>query len=249
MGVVDSDVGQSTFGPPTTISMVTLSEPAQDLLSLRPKSLYFVGNNSPRGHFLEVVAGTKMMVDKARSGGCSAVVVDTSGLITPVYGTILKFHKIELVGPSYVVAFERADELEEILLAIGGRKSFGIKHLKVPKGVKRISPNERYERRKKSYRRYFSSAQEQRIERERVFVYPPKLDFLKMRDSSNLLVGLRDELGETLGIGILTAFDEQMLKVLTPVSDPRKVSALVVGVLRVEPSGDEAARITPFRFH
>lgn len=245
--LVDSDVGQSTFGPPTTVSMVTVTPRDENLRALKPQSLYFVGNNSPKGHFLEVIVGTKRMVEKAQESGASSIIVDTSGLIAPFYGSTLKYHKIDLLQPTHVVAFERKDELKEILSAIQGNKSFRIIRLKVPHQVKKISPPERYERRKKNYKRYFSTAKEIKLDWEKIAIYPPKLDLFKARDPFNLLVGLRDELGETLGLGILTGISEKSLKVLTPVSNTREVCALVIGVLRVERSGEEVGRSTVFK--
>ena len=249
-GLVDSDVGQSTFGPPTTVSMVTVTDRDENLRSLKPQSLYFVGNNSPKGHFLEVIVGTKRMVEKAEESGASSIIIDTSGLIAPFYGTTLKYHKIDLLQPTHVVAFERRGELKEILSAIQGNNSFQIIRLNVPHQVKKISPLERYERRKKNYKRYFSTAKEIELGWEKIAIYPPKLDLFKARDPFNLLIGLRDELGETLGLGILTGLSERSLKVLTPVSEAKKVSTIstiVLGALKVEPSGEEVGRITVFK--
>ena len=54
-------------------------------------------------------------MDVARRGGAELVVVDTSSLISGVYGQILKYHKMEVTRPEYVIGFERGEELDPLL--------------------------------------------------------------------------------------------------------------------------------------
>ncbi|HEV2892905.1 MAG TPA: Clp1/GlmU family protein, partial [Actinomycetota bacterium] len=106
---LDTDVGRTTVGPPTTIGLKHVLEAKHledDELALAD-GLYFVGWVSAQFHLLPLVAGTAKLMDVARRGGAELVVVDTSSLISGVYGQILKYHKMEVSRPEYVIGFER----------------------------------------------------------------------------------------------------------------------------------------------
>ena len=80
---VDSDVGQSTVGPPTTIGLKFISS-ADDLEPerlARADAIYFVGSTSPKGHMLPMVIGAMKLVEPARAPGAQLIMVDTTGFI------------------------------------------------------------------------------------------------------------------------------------------------------------------------
>lgn len=62
-----------------------------------------------------------------------------------------------------------------------------------------------------------------------------------------LLVGLEDEEGDLLGVGIIISMKwrEACAEILTPVKDPGSVARLVFGELRVAPDGVELGRLPP----
>ena len=64
VGLVDTDVGQSQIGPPTTIGVKILFQ-NPDWDTVEADSLYFVGWISPEGHLLQCVTGVRLMVDAA----------------------------------------------------------------------------------------------------------------------------------------------------------------------------------------
>src|SRR5258706_4741185 len=92
---VDSDVGQSTVGPPTTIGLKYISS-AEDLEPerlARADAIYFVGATSPKGHMLPIVIGAMKLVEHARAAGAEQIVVDSTGFIHGTQGQVLKIHK------------------------------------------------------------------------------------------------------------------------------------------------------------
>ena len=112
---VDTDIGQSRVGPPTTIGMKSLDGESPPVhLRGDADGMYFVGDVSPRGHFLEMLTGTRLMVESARETGADFVVVDTTGYVHDAPAVVLKQHKIELIRPDHVVCIGRSGELDQI---------------------------------------------------------------------------------------------------------------------------------------
>lgn len=113
--VVDSDVGQSEIGPPTTVGMALVPEPVEHLQELPPKRMYFVGATTPVNHLLQVTVGVKRMTDEAIALGSKLVVVDTSGLIRGSLGRTLKTQKVEAIVPKHIVGIRKGVELDPLL--------------------------------------------------------------------------------------------------------------------------------------
>lgn len=108
--IVDSDIGQSDIGPPTTVG---LGHPRFPLIRLAETELvdaYFAGDTSPAFCLEEVIHGTKEMMSKANAL-TDKVLLDTCGLVTGVMGEYLSTGIIEAVQPDMLVALERDDEL------------------------------------------------------------------------------------------------------------------------------------------
>src|SRR6266545_6253801 len=114
---LDADLGQKVVGPPTAVTLRQLRGP-QDLEPpslARPDAMYFVGATSPQGQLLPLVVGADLLLNRAIDEGADLVVVDTSGLVSGVYGQILKYHKIELLQPDVVIGLQRGEELAPLL--------------------------------------------------------------------------------------------------------------------------------------
>jgi polynucleotide 5'-kinase involved in rRNA processing len=109
---VDSDIGQSTVGPPTTIGLKLCLDGAEvTRTSVRvADALGFVGSITPPGYLLPLVSGTAKMVEQARASGCRLIVVDTTGYVSGIGGQLLKFYKADAVQPDVVVMPRAADE-------------------------------------------------------------------------------------------------------------------------------------------
>ena len=161
---VDTDVGQSQIGPPTTIGMRSFdpeSSPVQ--FNGIADQLYFVGDLSPRGHCLEVLTGTRLMVDRARETEADFIVVDTSGYLHGAPAVKLKQHKIELIGPNHVVGIGRSSELEQITAGYDQQNWLDIHYLLPHRNVRSKSSKARRQYRKAQFDVYFGEACEPKL--------------------------------------------------------------------------------------
>lgn len=153
---VDTDVGQSQIGPPTTIGMRSFdpgSSPVQ--FNGIADQIYFVGDLSPQGHCLEVLTGTRLMVDRARETEADFIVVDTSGYLRGVPAVKLKQHKIELIRPNHVVCIGRSSELERITACYGQQIWLNVHSLLPHRNVRPKSSKVRSRYRKAQFDAYF----------------------------------------------------------------------------------------------
>jgi polynucleotide 5'-kinase involved in rRNA processing len=242
VAIVDGDVGQSSVGPPATVGLRVCRHPED----LTPESLssadhlFFAGSTSPQGHVLPLVAGTRLMVDRAREEGAEVVVVDTTGLVTGVYAQVLKYQKVGLVQPDLVIGLERGAELEPLLGIVRRFFPAEVVTLPVHPEVVPTSVEQRALNREGSLRRYFTEP----LQRWRVkpTVFMPTLPALfDLKALDHLLVGLSDGKGGCLGIGYLEYLvEEGALRLVSPVREGPK--ALILGSVRLE-DGFRARRV------
>jgi polynucleotide 5'-hydroxyl-kinase GRC3/NOL9 len=231
---LDSDLGQKCVGPPAAIGLRLLQSETElepEELS-RPDSLYFVGATSPQGQLLPLVVGTGTMLSRARDRGAEMVVVDTNGLVSGVYGQLLKYHKIELVQPDVVVGLQRGEELDPLFGIVQRFFDTDVIALPVHPDLQPASVDERAARREQAFRAYFSEP----LQRWRVkpTVFMPALPTLFDQSAlDRILVGLSDGRGEYTGLGYLEhSSDEGVLRLISPVSEAPK--ALKLGSVRLD---------------
>jgi polynucleotide 5'-kinase involved in rRNA processing len=228
---VDTDIGQTTVGPPTTIGLKYVKEDADlapDALA-RADSIYFVGNTSPQGHLLPLVVGAGKLADEARRAGAEVILVDTTGLIGGTLGQILKFHKLEALGPDWVVGFQRGEELEPILGIVRRTMPVEVECLPIPDGVRVTSVDERMSNRQAKLRSWFAAPVHRWKVKPSVFIpqIPPDVDLALL---DGLLVGMEDGKGSCMGLGILE-YREGSLRMISTVAEGAK--ALRLGSMRV----------------
>jgi polynucleotide 5'-hydroxyl-kinase GRC3/NOL9 len=248
VAVVDADIGQSTLGPPATISSVVCEFPLQPIETLVPQEMFFVGSTSPSGYFLEVIAGTKKLVSWAVSLRAFHVLVDTTGFVQGEGASWFKFHKINLLQPRHLLVLQQTAELEPLLRPFTDRKSLQIYRLPVSPMARSRNQKERRAYREKKFRDYFKSASVKLIStRELIFVNRSalggSLNLAQYRGGfpRYLLVGLNDADYRTLALGIVETFDSQSQEIFiyTPLQDLTPVRSLTLGSLRVDLSGRE----------
>lgn len=160
---IDSDIGQSTVGIPTSISSVLLSSP-QDLSSPEPASHYFIGYKSPPGNLLQMAAGVRRTADFAFESGCDLAVVDTTGFVKGGAANELKYQKIALLQPTHVIAIEMEEEMEPLLRLVSHSfPSTEVIRLSPVTAVKAKSPEERRKSRERKFMDYFSASTKIRL--------------------------------------------------------------------------------------
>jgi polynucleotide 5'-hydroxyl-kinase GRC3/NOL9 len=233
---LDADLGQKAVGPPTTVTLRMIREP-DDLAPERMRGadlMYFVGSTSPQGQLLPLVVGVGRLLAIAGERGADLVVVDTSGLVSGVYGQILKYHKIELLQPDVVIGLQRGEELDPILGIVRRFFDTEVVALPVHPDVRPTSIDERAHNREAAMRAYFGAG----LQRWRVkpTVFMPALPALfDQSQLDRILVGMSDGRGEYTGLGYLEhSAEDDVLRLISPVAEGPK--ALKLGSVRLDQS-------------
>jgi polynucleotide 5'-hydroxyl-kinase GRC3/NOL9 len=232
---LDADLGQKAVGPPTTIGMKLIASP-QDLEPerlVRADACYFVGATSPQGNLLPVVTGVARLLTLAREHmGADFVVLDTSGMVSGVYGQLLKYHKLELVRPDVVVGLQRGEELDPLLGIVRRFFKTEVVVMGVHPGVVPTTVEQRAANRESAMRRYFGELPSRWRVKPTVFM-PALPAFFDLAQLDRLVVGLADGEGGYLGIGYLEhSGEEGILRLISPVADAPK--ALRLGSVRLD---------------
>lgn len=239
--IVDADIVLSTVGPPTTVGLRFVD--ADTDLSReglrKADSLGFVGSIVPKGHLLPLTTLTAKLVSKARSQGAKLIVIDSTSLISGIYGQTLKYFKMDLVSPDMVVGFERGGELDPITGIASRFTSAEVLELQVDPEIVARSAEERVTFREQQFAAYFADHGGASVPRWRirptVFMptLPPEFDLALL---DGLVVGAEDGAGNCSGIGVLE-YDqgEDILRMASPVREG--VRGLRLGSLRIDIDG------------
>jgi polynucleotide 5'-hydroxyl-kinase GRC3/NOL9 len=227
---LDGDVGQSTLGLPTTMTMALPSGPGDERFDPNgPRATYFVGSTTPRGHMLPVVVGAYRLQQKALAMGAEAVVVDTTGLVDPAEGgRALKQWKIELLAPSTVIGLQREQELESILWPLRREARLHVVEWRVSPHTVERSHEARAARRRDHLADYLRQARPCAVSLVKMAVY----ELERLADGA--LVAFQDAEGLTLALGVVEEADrrEKTLIVRTPLPGLEGVASLRFGAAR-----------------
>jgi polynucleotide 5'-hydroxyl-kinase GRC3/NOL9 len=238
---LDGDLGQSSLGIPGTLNIAT--GPAESS-GAEERAAFFVGSNSPRGHMLPVLTGLCRLRDWARARGADPVFIDTSGLVAEESGGgALKEWEVELLLPTNVIALQRGRELVHLLAPWRRDPRLKLHILPVAAGVRRRSPEQRAERRRTLFRRYFDRAGLLRIEKGQKPVYG-------LRNAEpGCLAGLIDRDGLLIGAGVVKRIAANELELLSPCPSTGQVAVVRIGKLRIDPlTGAELHRVADLLF-
>ena len=233
---LDADVAQKTVGPPATVGLKHVREP-DDLTFERlayADALGFVGSTSPQDHLLPMVGALSRLRDRANEEGSDLVVVDTSGMVSGIWGQLVKYYKVDLLEPDLVVGIQRGEELDPILGVIERFFGTDVVALPVHPAVVPTSVEERMAQRERAMARYFEGELQRFRVKPTVFMptLPPMFDLAQL---DRLLVGLSDGHGGFTGLGYLEFVAEDAgLRLISPVAEPPK--ALRLGSVRLEDS-------------
>jgi len=232
---LDADLGQKTIGPPATIGLKHVRTPEQldDPAGMADAdAVAFVGSTSAQGHLLPLVTGVAKLAARGRAEGADFLVVDTSGMVSGIYGQLVKYHKVEMLEPDLVVGLQRGEELAPLLGVIQRFFSVEVVPIGIHPDVVPMSVEQRAEHREHAMRAYFAGSVQRFRIKPTVFMpaLPPMFDLALL---DRLLVGLSDGRGAYTGIGFLEhSADDGVLRLISPVADPPK--ALRLGAVRLE---------------
>ena len=101
--IIDSDIGQSDFGPPSVVSLARYVDN-----QVQTTDGYFVGSVNPVRHFLQLLTGVSRM---AQTRDISPVIINTTGLVVGDIGRSLLTEKINALSPDLIIGLEKGTEL------------------------------------------------------------------------------------------------------------------------------------------
>ncbi len=229
---LDGDPGQSSLGPPTTMTLALDIQGEDPFIPKNQVRRFFVGATSPVGHMLPVVVGASKLVQAAYEAGAHKIVYDTSGLVDPARGGgCLKLSIINLLRPAVLFAIQETNELEFLLGPLRRSQRVHMVDLRPSPAASPRNPSTRKAFRAKKISQYFKTAHETTVNFSAVAVFPAP-DF-----TVNRLVALEDENGFTLGLGIVREIkiESGQVILLTPVESMDKVDAINLGDVVLDP--------------
>jgi len=233
VSIVDSDIGQSTIGLPGTISMKSyLGELniSEDILLNR---MIFVGFINPAKDIRLVVNSTAILVNSIRNTS-GFIIVDTSGLISGIYGKILKIEKIKKINPDYIIGIQKNNELEHIIGSLDNVK--GKVFVIPPSPQLRIrSRIERINYRIKKFKDYFSNKKNNEFviykSSMQFYYYGRQVDIERIKISKNTLIGLNDS-EYTISLGIISDVTKNSIAFYSPIDSIKSIDRIIIGDIR-----------------
>jgi polynucleotide 5'-hydroxyl-kinase GRC3/NOL9 len=229
---LDGDPGQSTLGPPTTMTLALARDGEETFPPCGPLWRGFVGSVSPAGHMLPVLTVAARLTRAARKAGAQVIIYDTTGLVDPSRGGIaLKLAKIDLLRPSLLVAIQRERELEPLLAPLRRSRRVQVVELPPSPAARYRERDERQANRAERFAGYFNKASNLSINWPQFAVFPAP------RFHLHRLVSLEDESGHALALGIVTEIDRmsRRVRLQTPITSLSGVDAIRLGDLVVDP--------------
>lgn len=232
--IVDGDVGQADIGPPTTISRANLEEYVVSLVDLHPESLLFIGHITPPLVEAKLIDGIRRLLD---FDDRSLTIINTDGWILDPEAVMYKIRMIEAIQPDIVLVISTGTELQPIL---SGSRAKSMR-LDAPQNVFARSRTDRRDLRTAGYRRFLEGATSQKHLLQNItLALPHGLESTRAgrgSDLSNLIVGLLDERGFLIQIGVLLRMEKNSLQVYS--KHVNGVSKIEVGYVRLSTSGLE----------
>lgn len=228
VALVDSDIGQSSLGPPGTVSASTFRT-ALGLHDYTAEKMFFVGSLNQATAIPLILRGVREMLPTFHEGGVILTIVDTSGLVRGPTGQALKAAKMRIVQPRHVIALQRRQELENILdLCVSSR----LHRLQVSGHARRRSRQARARYRLEMFRRHFRDAGTMDIPLGAVELLDVRrqTDFETTLPAPGTVVGLNQD-GKTLSLGLVVKISPHFVTVKTPLRFPDRVTSLVISAI------------------
>lgn len=226
---VDGDVAAATVGPVGCVGLKIVSTVEDCDTLVVPDELRFVGAVEPNGVVLPHVVAVAALIDIAKEKA-DLVICDTTGVVTGVVGQTLKYHLVELAQPALVIAIKRGAELDPVIAMLRRFLSTRVAEVEPPSDVVPVSPTDRQDMRAEAL--HANLGDDPPRWRVQTTVFAPTLpDGFDVSRLDGMLVGVQDELGRCLGLGVLEHVDETV-KVATRYGD--EMRGLRLGSIRVD---------------
>jgi polynucleotide 5'-hydroxyl-kinase GRC3/NOL9 len=238
--VVDGDIGQSDIGPPTTVGTSVPTTSVSSLVDLRPEAIIFIGHTSPSHVETKIIDGLKRLSDRMED---SLTIINTDGWVLDAEAISYKARMIAATKPDLVIGLANGTELQAILSGSGAQSL----SIDTAKEALARSRSDRRGIRTASYRRFLEGARTRAMSLQGVSISTPKgfpqVEGPKARELSNLVVGLLNNDGYMLQIGILIGLGKGTARVYCrPVEAVRKME---VGYVKLSTTGTELGYFEP----
>lgn len=226
---VDADLAASTVGPPACVGLVYLSPERMLEPGMEADEIRFVGSTEPNGVVLPHVVAVAKLVNKAKEEA-DLVIVDTSSVVSGVVGQTLKYHTAELTDPSLVIGLQHGNELDPVIAMLRRFFSVRVAESAPPEDLMSMSPTDMSEARAEAFRRNLGDEPQRWRVQTTVFAptLPAGFDVSRL---DNMLVGVQDEQGSCLGLGVLEQADG-VVKVATRYGE--EMRGLRLGSIRLD---------------
>ena len=232
--IIDADIGQSDIGPPATLGGASTSGYLSSLLDLSPSALIFIGDTSPSRVQTRLAEGIRHL---STVGQQSLTIINTDGWVSDPEAIIYKIDLIKAIQPDLVLGLASGGELESIL----SRVTTSSMRIETPTTILTRSRGDRRQIRIAGYRRFLDGGRAVTYSLREVQIKLPNgmrsIGSTRTSDLRNLLIGLLDDDGYLLQIGVLLGFEGNSLKVYS-----RQVSRFVeieVGYVKLSTDGVE----------
>jgi polynucleotide 5'-kinase involved in rRNA processing len=226
---VDGDVAAATVGPVACVGLKVMASLEDCDALVVPDELRFVGAVEPNGVVLPHVVAVTALIDIAKERA-DLVICDTTGVVTGVVGQTLKYHLVELAQPALVIAIRRGEELDPVIGMLRRFLSARVAEVDPPKNVVSGSPLDHQDLRAEALRANLGDDPPRWRVQTTVFAptLPVGFDVSRL---DGMLVGVQDERGRCLGLGVLEHVDGTV-KVATRYGD--EMRGLRLGSIRVD---------------
>ena len=245
VGYLDGDPGQSTLGPPGTMTLAMAINGDDTFPPRGRRWRRFVGSVSPVGNMLAVLTCAARLMEAAQEAGAQAVIYDTTGLVEPARGgTHLKLAKIDLLRPTVLFALQRQQELKDLLLPLKRRRNILVLEFSPSSAAQRRDTSVRKAHRVEQFSQYFAKGSQLPVNWTKFAVLPAP------RFNLNRLVALEEGDGFIVGLGIVAQIDRLSRQVIlhTPVDTMKGVEVIRLGDLLVDPATYEDSPIRIYRW-
>ncbi len=208
--VVDADIGQADIGPPTTIGSSVPTAFLSSLVDLTPEAFIFIGHTSPRQVETKLIQGIQRLCSRDHD---SLTIINTDGWVLDPEAISYKVKMIVATEPDFVVGLAAGTELQPIL-SLSRTHSLRIE---TAKEALARSRGDRRAIRSASYRRYLRGGATRTISLQGVsfltLIGFPSIRGFASREFKGLVVGLLDDEGFMLQIGIFMGLENDGLRV------------------------------------
>jgi polynucleotide 5'-hydroxyl-kinase GRC3/NOL9 len=232
---VDCDTGQSQIGPPTTEGMAFYPARPDE-----PPKMRFVGSTSPGGHLLQMLTGSKRLVEAAAEQGANATVIDSPGLVFGGVGLEFQFQMIDLLRPMHIVALQKGRELERLLASFASHPAITVHRVPISPAVVTRSAAERRRYREERFAAYFSEAASRTVSLRGLGLHGRVPDLRNPHGVEMRLIALNDNENFTLSLGIIEKADpgRRLLWVHAPPIEPAAIASIQFGSLYLDLDAD-----------